>query len=94
MALLEVKDVRRSFGGLVAVNQVSFSVNRAGSRRSSAPTAPIGRSRHMRPSGRVFGLMPTGGIPLAENHRQEAADAGRAGHRAFRERRNGRRDAS
>jgi len=27
MALLEVKDVRRSFGGLVAVNQVSFSVN-------------------------------------------------------------------
>ena len=29
MALLEVKDVRRSFGGLVAVNQVSFQV-RAG----------------------------------------------------------------
>jgi ABC-type branched-subunit amino acid transport system ATPase component len=27
MPLLEVKDVRRSFGGLVAVNQVSFSVN-------------------------------------------------------------------
>ena len=27
MALLEVKDVRRNFGGLVAVNQVSFSVN-------------------------------------------------------------------
>jgi branched-chain amino acid transport system ATP-binding protein len=26
MALLEVKDVRRSFGGLVAVNQVSFDV--------------------------------------------------------------------
>jgi len=26
MALLEVKDVRRSFGGLVAVNRVSFSV--------------------------------------------------------------------
>jgi len=26
MALLEVKDVRRSFGGLVAVNQVSFNV--------------------------------------------------------------------
>jgi branched-chain amino acid transport system ATP-binding protein len=28
MALLEVKDVRRSFGGLVAVNQVSFNVTR------------------------------------------------------------------
>jgi branched-chain amino acid transport system ATP-binding protein len=27
MALLEIKDVRRSFGGLVAVNRVSFSVN-------------------------------------------------------------------
>jgi branched-chain amino acid transport system ATP-binding protein len=27
MALLEVNDVRRSFGGLVAVNQVSFQVN-------------------------------------------------------------------